>query len=238
MAPTNTSTKPSSTSPKLQDYDFPASHRTSPLFKSGKGAEADEVLVIFVLGGPGAGKGTQCTNLVRDYGFAHLSAGDLLRKEQERPGSEFGEMIATVIKEGQIVPMEVTIQLLENAMQDVMKKDKTMRFVIDGFPRKLDQAVEFERVVVKSMFTLFLQVPEMEMEKRLLKRGETSGRSDDNKESIGKRFKTFEDTSMPVVDMFEGEGRVVRVGGTGSVKDVYDEIKLKMKEKGIERVQK
>jgi UMP-CMP kinase len=63
----------------------------------------DEVSVIFVLGGPGVGKGTQCTNLVKDYGFVHLSAGDLLREEQNRDGSEFGELIRTYIKEGKIV---------------------------------------------------------------------------------------------------------------------------------------
>src|ERR1700761_3139872 len=88
-----------------------APKREKPLFSPG--TSTGEALVIFVLGGPGAGKGTQCANLVRDYGFKHLSAGDLLREEQNRPGSEFGEMIKTYIKEGQIVPMEVTIQLLE-----------------------------------------------------------------------------------------------------------------------------
>ena len=96
---------------------------------------ADKVTVIFVLGGPGAGKGTQCANLVSDYGFKHLSAGDLLREEQNRPGSEFGEMIKTYIKEGTIVPMEVTIQLLENAMQAEMEKNKKEDeglFLIDG----------------------------------------------------------------------------------------------------------
>jgi len=88
-----------------------APSRTNPLWSS------DDVTVIFVLGGPGAGKGTQCQKLVSDYGFKHLSAGDLLREEQDRPGSEFGEMIKTYIKEGTIVPMEVTVQLLENAMK-------------------------------------------------------------------------------------------------------------------------
>lgn len=62
-----------------------------------------EVTVLYVLGGPGAGKGTQCANLVRDFGFVHLSAGDLLRAEQERPGSQFGELIKTYIREGKIV---------------------------------------------------------------------------------------------------------------------------------------
>ena len=103
-----------------------ASSRTSPIWSP------EEVTVIFVLGGPGAGKGTQCAYLVSDYGFKHLSAGDLLREEQDRPGSEFGEMIKTYIKEGTIVPMEVTIQLLENAMKATMEKEKKSLFLIDG----------------------------------------------------------------------------------------------------------
>ena len=71
-----------------------------------------KVVVVFVLGGPGAGKGTHCAHLVEDYGFVHLSAGDLLRAEQARPGSQYGQMIADYIKDGKIVPMEVTISLL------------------------------------------------------------------------------------------------------------------------------
>jgi UMP-CMP kinase len=90
------------------------------------------VTVLFVLGGPGAGKGTQCERLVKDYGFKHLSAGDLLREEQDRPGSQFGELIKTYIKEGQIVPMEVTIQLLENAITATIKEENNHKFLIDG----------------------------------------------------------------------------------------------------------
>lgn len=93
----------------------------------------DDVVVIFVLGGPGAGKGTQCENLVRDYGFCHLSAGDLLRAEQDRKGSEVGQMIKDYIKNGQIVPMEVTVKLLENAMkEDMDKQHSRLMFLIDG----------------------------------------------------------------------------------------------------------
>jgi UMP-CMP kinase len=100
--------------------------RSSPLWSQ------DEITLIFVLGGPGSGKGTQCAKLVADYGFKHLSAGDLLREEQDRPGSEFGEMIKTYIKEGTIVPMEVTVKLLENAMKSSLEKDGKKLFLIDG----------------------------------------------------------------------------------------------------------
>ena len=88
--------------------------------------------MVYVLGGPGAGKGTQCANLVRDYGFTHLSAGDLLRAEQDRPDSEFGSMIKETIRDGEIVPMEVTVQLLENAITAKLDQDGKGRFLIDG----------------------------------------------------------------------------------------------------------
>lgn len=113
---------------------MPSNH--SPTFSP------DSVSVIFVLGGPGSGKGTQCAKLVSGYGFTHLSAGDLLRAEQDRPDSEFGNLIKDYIKEGTIVPMEITVKLLENAMRAVLDEKKkkedfeggerTGRFLIDG----------------------------------------------------------------------------------------------------------
>ena len=206
--------------------------RSAPLFSADPSA-ANHALVLFVLGGPGAGKGTQCANLVRDYGFTHLSAGDLLRAEQDRPGSEFGELIKDYIRNGQIVPQEVTIQLLENAMKETVEKRGGRRFLIDGFPRKMDQALKFEEIVCPSRFTLFFDCPEVVMQKRLLKRGETSGRADDNEESIRKRFRTFVETSMPVVDMFEKQGRVVRVIADKSPEDVYAEVREKLAARGL-----
>lgn len=191
-----------------------------------------KVTVLFVLGGPGAGKGTQCANLVRDYKFTHLSAGDLLRAEQDRPDSEFGQMIKEYIRDGKIVPMEVTVQLLENAMTDVVRKqDGKGKFLIDGFPRKMDQALKFEETVVPSKFVLFFDCPEEEMQKRLLNRGKTSGRSDDNEESIKKRFKTFVETSMPVVEYFRKKDQVVQIAATKTPDEVYKETKAKVEEK-------
>ncbi|KAI0514811.1 uridylate kinase [Xylaria bambusicola] len=214
-------------------------NRTTPVFS------ADDVTVLFVLGGPGAGKGTQCERLVASYGFTHLSAGDLLRAEQNRAGSEYGELIKDYIKNGLIVPMEVTIVLLENAMRDAMNaaaenKDTTItndtsaiatpatknaplkgKFLIDGFPRKFDQAVKFEEAVCPAKFVLFYDCPEEEMERRLLERGKTSGREDDNAESIRKRFRTFIETSMPVVDYYEKQNRVVRIRANVPPDDVF-----------------
>ncbi|RYP54322.1 hypothetical protein DL768_000896 [Monosporascus sp. mg162] len=194
----------------------------------------EDVTVIFVLGGPGAGKGTQCSRLVREYGFTHLSAGDLLRAEQDRPGSQFGDLIRDYIKNGQIVPMEVTVQLLENAMAAAMGADPVQvqagksdlrgrkgKFLIDGFPRKFDQAVKFEEAVCPARFVLFYDCPESEMERRLLERGKTSGRADDNADSIRKRFRTFVETSMPVVEYFARQDRVITVDARPEPDAVY-----------------
>ncbi|SCV02375.1 LANO_0F17392g1_1 [Lachancea nothofagi CBS 11611] len=189
-----------------------------------------EVSVIFVLGGPGAGKGTQCANLVKDHHFVHLSAGDLLRAEQNREGSKYGEMIKHYIREGQIVPQEVTVALLQQAIQENYDKGNK-KFLVDGFPRKMDQALTFEAQIVPSKFTLFFDCPEKIMLKRLLERGRTSGRSDDNAESIKKRFATFLDTSMPVVKHFEKQDKVVTVSCDDSVEKVYDQVKAAIKDK-------
>ncbi|KAK9480095.1 adenylate kinase-domain-containing protein [Lipomyces japonicus] len=194
----------------------------------------DQVSVIFVLGGPGVGKGTQCANLVRDYGFTHLSAGDLLRAEQQRPGSKYGELISSYIQEGKIVPQEITIALLQAAMQEQIsqaagnQKNNKARFLIDGFPRKMDQAVKFEQDVAESEFTLYFDCSEQVMLQRLLKRGETSGRSDDNIESIRKRFTTFVQTSIPVVEYFRKQDKVIEVPCDKSKDEVYDLLKHKI----------
>lgn len=198
----------------------------------GPSFNSKQVSVIFVLGGPGAGKGTQCAKLVNDYQFVHLSAGDLLRAEQNREGSEFGELIKHYIKEGLIVPQEVTLSLLDKAIKENYAQGRT-RFLIDGFPRKMDQALSFEKQIVPSKFTLFFECPEKVMLDRLLERGKTSGRADDNIESIKKRFRTFEETSMPVVDYFATQGKVVKVRCDHPIDVVYKQVQDAITDKNI-----
>lgn len=190
----------------------------------------EQVSVVFVLGGPGAGKGTQCAKLVSDYKFVHLSAGDLLRAERQREGSKYGELISHYIKEGLIVPQEVTVALLKQAITENFKKGST-KFLVDGFPRKMDQAITFEEEIVPSKFVLFFDCPENIMLERLLERGKTSGRDDDNIESIKKRFRTFIDTSMPVVEYFDKQSKVVKVRCDHSVDDVYRDVQAAVEEK-------
>ncbi|KAF2071908.1 hypothetical protein CYY_006787 [Polysphondylium violaceum] len=185
--------------------------------------ETKKPAVVFVLGGPGSGKGTQCANIVRDFGFVHLSAGDLLRTEMNS-GSQNGDMISTMIKNGEIVPSIVTVKLLKNAINDHPKKN----FLVDGFPRNEENNKSWEdnmTNVVDTKFVLFFDCPEEVMTERLLKRGEHSGRSDDNLESIKKRFNTFNIQTMAVIEHYGKQNKVEKVNSNRDPKDVYTDVK-------------
>merc|ERR1740124_814438 len=180
---------------------------------------ASKPVVVFVLGGPGAGKGTQCSKIVEEYKYTHLSAGDLLRAERAS-GSEQGQMIDEYIKEGKIVPVEVTIRLLVAAIQ----AQGGNRFLVDGFPRNANNLAGWHRVVGDSLHVagvLLYDCPEEAMEARLLQRGLTSGRSDDNLESIRKRFRTFEAESRPVLEYYEQMNLVTKIDGSQPVEEVW-----------------
>ncbi|XP_062099330.1 UMP-CMP kinase 3 isoform X1 [Humulus lupulus] len=175
--------------------------------------------VVFVLGGPGSGKGTQCANIVEHFGYTHLSAGDLLRAEI-KSGSENGTMIQEMIREGKIVPSEVTIKLLQKAMQE-SGNDK---FLIDGFPRNEENQAAFEKVTkIEPAFVLFFDCPEEEMERRILSRNQ--GREDDNVETIKKRFNVFLDSSLPVIQHYEARGKVKKIDAARPVADVFESVK-------------
>ncbi len=184
--------------------------------------------VVFVLGGPGAGKGTQCTLLANQHNWTHLSAGDLLRAER-KSGSDLAELINSKISQGQIVPSSITVKLIKNAMEKVNEEDSSkIKFLIDGFPRSEENVTVWDEHmpenVAKLEFVLFLDCPEDVMTGRLLERAKTSGRNDDNLETIRKRFTLFRETSMPIVDMFEKKGLVKTVVADKSVDDVYKEV--------------
>ncbi|XP_038709202.1 UMP-CMP kinase 3-like isoform X1 [Tripterygium wilfordii] len=175
--------------------------------------------VVFVLGGPGSGKGTQCANIVQHFGYTHLSAGDLLRAEI-KSGSENGTMIQNMIKEGKIVPSEVTIKLLQKAMQE-SGNDK---FLIDGFPRNEENRAAFEAVTkIEPEFVLFFDCPEEEMEQRILSRNQ--GREDDNVETIRKRFKVFLESSLPVIEYYDAKGKVRKIDAAKPVEEVFEAVK-------------
>ena len=189
-----------------------------------KKSNANHPTVVFVLGGPGAGKGTQCANIVRDYKFTHLSAGDLLRAHM-KSGTKDGNMVAQMIKDGKIVPSSVTVKLLLSAME----KSGSERFLIDGFPRNKENRDAWVEVAgYDCEFVLMYDCTEEVMLERLLGRNE--GRTDDNVESIKKRFVTFRESSMPVVEFYEKLGKVRKVNAIATPAQVYEKTKESFKQ--------
>lgn len=199
---------------------------------SGDKAEVDGGVkpnVVFVLGAPGSGKGTQCSLIVSKTNFVHLSAGDLLRQECVTSESQYGSLISTYIKEGKIVPVEITCSLLENAMRISGKQ----YFLIDGFPRNFDNLqgwIEQMGPKTNFLFLLFLQAPESICVDRILSRGATSGRIDDNAESLKKRFQTYLHDTLPIVKFYEDKGLVRSVDSTRQPELVHDDVMLVLRE--------
>ena len=148
--------------------------------------------------------------------------------QEVRSGSALGNEISKVIDQGQIVASETTVRLLCNAMAD-----HSGPFLIDGFPRSISNLEAFESVVSPAAFMLFLEVSEAEMESRLLKRGLSSGRSDDNRETIAKRFHTFLQDSMPVIETFERRGCLRRVDAAASEDVVFDRVCQAFKDQNL-----
>nr|XP_054764177.1 UMP-CMP kinase-like [Lytechinus pictus] len=187
--------------------------------------------VIFVLGGPGAGKGTQCEKIVEKFGFVHLSAGELLRAER-KSGSKNGEVIESYIKNGEIVPVKITLGLLEKSMDE----NVTKRFLIDGFPRNEDNLSGWNEVMqdkVDLKFVLFFDCSKETCVQRILERGKTSGRSDDNVQSLEKRFLTYRNSSKPIIDHYDAQGKVKKIAAESDPDSVFGEVTRVFQESGL-----
>ncbi|EAY07691.1 Adenylate kinase family protein [Trichomonas vaginalis G3] len=191
--------------------------------------------IIFVLGGPGSGKGTQATRIAKEYDIGYLSAGDLLRmaaKIASDPPAGFDPQLLAeykeidrIIKEGALVPGHVTIKLLRDAMVAGPQK----HWFIDGFPRELCQEAEFVQKCKPATALLFIDVPDEELKKRLLNRGLSSGRIDDNEESIKKRLVTYHNQTEAVIGKFRSENKIISVDGNHPIDAVHDDIVVQLK---------
>ncbi len=182
--------------------------------------------VVFVIGGPGSGKGTQCEKIVEEFGYTHLSTGDLLRAEVNS-GSERGAKLNQMMKQGKLVPNKVVLELLKEAM---LANVDSKGFLVDGYPRQVDQGAEFDREIVPCEIVLYIEASDETMKKRLLKRGLSSGRVDDNEESIKQRLDTFHEVTQPVVDYYEKQEKLKRVDAEKDPDDVFEDIKLLLDE--------
>ncbi|XP_051169266.1 UMP-CMP kinase [Leptopilina boulardi] len=182
--------------------------------------------VVFILGGPGAGKGTQCKYIVDKYGYVHLSAGDLLREERVKPGSEFGDLIENHMVNGTIVPVEITCSLLDRAMQNSNNPHK--KFLIDGFPRNADNLQGWtktmeNKVDLKGVF--FFDCNKETCLNRCLNRGaEGSGRSDDNLDTLKKRLDNYVIDTVPIIEHYEREGLVYKFDSMKEPEKVFEDV--------------
>ncbi|KAK8885528.1 hypothetical protein M9Y10_040977 [Tritrichomonas musculus] len=174
--------------------------------------------VIFVLGGPGSGKGTQAVALSKKYGFGYACAGDILRAEAAKPDSPNGKRIAEIMKAGQLVPPELLVDTLKNSIASSSAK----YFLVDGFPRSLIQDEKFREQACQADCTLLLDVPTDVLIARLRNRGLTSGRADDNDTVIPKRVESYNRDTQPVLEKYEKEGKLEKVDGNQPIEKVAD----------------
>ncbi|XP_015120900.1 adenylate kinase isoenzyme 1-like [Diachasma alloeum] len=167
--------------------------------------------IIFVLGGPGAGKGelhpvgensegetvystywlphgTQCERLARKYDYIHISSGELLREEASKP-TERGLVIDKMMGRGELIPVDLVLDLIKEKM--ISSLNYTSGFVLDGYPREKSQAKLFEKAIRPPDVVIYLKAEESLLKERLLGRAITSGRRDDNEETIERRIKLF-----------------------------------------------
>lgn len=175
-------------------------------------------LVIF--GAPGSGKGTQSDILVEKYGFDHISTGDVLRAEI-KADSELGRTAKGYIDNGQLIPDELMIDILA-ATYDALPKKAGVIF--DGFPRTIAQAEALKEMLAKRgtqvHAMLELSVPDEMLMERLINRGKTSGRADDNEETSGKRLAVYHNQTSPLIEWYENEGLRNAVKGHGALEEI------------------
>jgi len=188
--------------------------------------------VVFVLGGPGTGKGTMCELAESQLGWTHLSTGDLLRAEREA-GGPTAEKIESFFTAGKLVPNEITVTLLMNAMERVARTAGKNNFLLDGFPRSvanMDAWYEIFGREAELPKMLFLECPYEVLEKRIMGRAQYSGRSDDNVESMKLRFDTFKTETLPIVELFKAKGKCVEIDTSQDRQAVYDLVKEQLAE--------
>ncbi|KIO43619.1 MULTISPECIES: adenylate kinase [Porphyromonadaceae] len=179
------------------------------------------MLNIALFGPPGAGKGTQAKKMVEKYNLAHLSTGDMIRKEIAA-GSEFGKMAAGIINKGELLSDEFVVALIENSIAHI---DGVNGFLFDGFPRTVAQAEILDEMLVKTGHPLnaliSIEVPHDELMRRMLERAKIEGRADDNETVIENRFREYQAKTLPVADHYKALKKCYSVDGHGTVEDVF-----------------
>ena len=179
---------------------------------------------IVIFGAPGSGKGTQSDKMIEKYGLNHISTGDVLRSEIKK-GTELGKTAASYIDNGQLIPDDLMVSILAG-VYDSFGDHKGVIF--DGFPRTIPQAEALKKMLDergdKVAAMIELDVPEDELMKRLLLRGQLSGRADDNEETIKKRLVVYHSQTQPLIEWYKQEGLHHHIDGLGSLDRIFRDI--------------
>ena len=190
------------------------------------------MLNVVIFGAPGSGKGTQSELIIKKYGLFHISTGDVLRAEIKN-GTELGNTAKGFIEKGQLVPDQLIIDMLANVLDsNPATKDGV---IFDGFPRTIPQAEALNEMLkergTQVSIVVGLDVEESELIDRLLKRGQVSGRSDDNYETIKSRLDVYNNQTSPLKAFYIKEGKYADIQGMGTVEEIFARI-----EKAIDAV--
>jgi adenylate kinase len=179
---------------------------------------------IVIFGAPGSGKGTQSDLMVQKYGLNHISTGDVLRAEIKK-GTELGKTAASFIDKGNLIPDDLMISILAK-VYDSFGDHKGVIF--DRFPRTIPQAEALKKMLDergdKVAAMIELDVPEAELMTRLIKRGEESGRADDNEETIKKRLQVYHQQTQPLIEWYKQEGLHYHINGHGTLERIFADI--------------
>mgnify|MGYP003326683753 FL=1 len=176
-------------------------------------------LVIF-LGPPGAGKGTQAVTIAKEKNLAHISTGDMLREHVSNE-TELGKIPKTLLDEGKLVPDSLVIEMLQERL---LSNDCVNGAILDGFPRTIAQAESLDKISeeFKISKVIVFEADRDELIKRILNRGETSGRSDDTEESVSVRLEVYENDTAPLIEFYEQKNLVSKINAVGEVENIYN----------------
>lgn len=191
------------------------------------------MLNLVIFGAPGSGKGTQSEKIIDRWGLHHISTGEVLRDHIAR-GTELGKVADSFISKGQLIPDDLMVRVLEHELES--NADKTSQGVIfDGFPRTIDQARALKEMLAKRGTMIHavigLEVAEDELVRRMLERGRTTGRADDNLDTIKNRLEVYHNQTSPLRDYYIAEGKYHGINGNGSIDNIFNDIEQSLKDR-------
>ena len=179
---------------------------------------------LILFGPPGAGKGTQAIKIAEKFGWKHVSTGDILRAEVSQ-GTPLGLKVKAVMEAGHLVSDELLIEIMESVF---VNNPAVKGFVLDGFPRTLNQAHELDKMLLKHgqevTLVLALEVDEKELVTRLLKRAQDQGRKDDTEEVIKNRLVQYHHHTKPLIEYYVGKNLYKEVYGVGTIEDIFGQL--------------